>query len=367
MDLLSFIVWDPIPEVIPSWSIPRWYGLFFAVGFLISQQIMFYFFRKDGRPEKDVETMTIYMVVATILGARFGHVFFYEPEIFLNNPIDVINFWDGGFSGLASHGGAVGILLALYIYSRRHTNQSYLWVLDRIVIVVALTGCLIRTGNLMNSEIIGKPTDSSLGFVFARSAEEAVESLEDYIDDVEASQGTHASAGNHLSPVDLRVEFKKQGLDEAAVKKILNYIQVNILSQSYVKQHIRQAADQPLDYSLDQEKGQYIATIHTQGVVRYPTQLFEAIFYLLTFAVLFLIWQKARHKLPEGFIFSLFLVILFGFRFFIEFLKENQVAFEDDIPLNMGQWLSIPLVLTGAVLMVVLLQKQNKKDKEIAS
>src|SRR5690606_12087880 len=138
----------------------------FALGFLISQQILYYIYKKEGKPETDIDVLTLYMVVATIVGARLGHVLFYEPQRYLSDPVSILKVWEGG---LASHGAAAAILFALWLYSRKKKpGQSYLQVVDRIVIVVALTGALIRLGNFFNSEIIGIPTHNESGIVFAR-------------------------------------------------------------------------------------------------------------------------------------------------------------------------------------------------------
>ena len=182
MTLLSFIIWSANPEIFPniSWIPVRWYGLLFAIAFIIGQQIYFYFYKQEGKPEKDVETLTIYIVIGTILGARLGHVLFYEPDRFLANPLEILKIWKGG---LASHGAAAGIILCVLVYSnyliriglsefkikrKKREGQGFLYIMDRIVIVVALGGAFIRFGNFMNSEIIGKPTTSDNGVVFAR-------------------------------------------------------------------------------------------------------------------------------------------------------------------------------------------------------
>lgn len=163
--VLQYIIWDISPDIfsIPVINHPvRWYGLLFAGAFLISQQIMYRIYRMEGRPIKEVDTLTMYMVVATILGARLGHVLFYDPMYYFQNPLEIIKIWEGG---LASHGGVIGILIALYLFARK-TQVSYAWALDRISIVAALTFSMIRIGNLMNSEMIGIPTDLPWGFIF---------------------------------------------------------------------------------------------------------------------------------------------------------------------------------------------------------
>lgn len=165
LNVLTYITWDIDPDIftIPIINHPlRWYGLFFALAFLISQQIMYFIYKKEGRPIKEIDTLTIYTVVATIVGARLGHVLFYDPIQYFQNPHKIFMIWEGG---LASHGGVIGILIAIYLFARK-TNVNYLWTLDRVSIVASLTFCMIRLGNLMNSEIIGTPTNLPWAFIF---------------------------------------------------------------------------------------------------------------------------------------------------------------------------------------------------------
>lgn len=166
--MLSYIIWDVNPEIfsVGSFSI-RWYGLLFALGFLIGQRIMAHIFQKEGIKETLLDSLLLTMVITTVLGARIGHFAFYEPEVLLNNPLQVIT---PPFAGLASHGATIGILLGLYIYARSK-KMSFLWLVDRIVITVALGGFCIRMGNLMNSEIVGKVTDVPWAFVFMNNTE----------------------------------------------------------------------------------------------------------------------------------------------------------------------------------------------------
>ena len=175
--MLQYVIWEVNPEIfhVGSFSV-RWYGLLFALGFLIGMQIMSYIFKKENKPVADTDTLLIYMVVATIVGARFGHFLFYEPEVLLHHPLTVIT---PPFAGLASHGATIGILTGLWLYSRRKesrlTNQTFLWVTDRIVIVVALAGACIRMGNLMNHEIVGLPTNVPWGFIFKYNNENLID------------------------------------------------------------------------------------------------------------------------------------------------------------------------------------------------
>lgn len=257
LNIFAYITWNINPDifVIPVIDHPvRWYGLFFALAFLISQQIMYVIYKKEGRPMKEIDTLTIYTVVATLVGARLGHVLFYDPLDYFQNPHKIIMVWEGG---LASHGGVIGILIAIYLFARK-TNVSYLWALDRVSIVASLTFCMIRLGNLMNSEMIGISTDVPWAFIFTRE----------------------------------------------------------------------------------------------DNLPRHPTQLYEAIPYLIWFAFLFWLWSRQRNSMKNGFLFSWSLIVLFSIRFAVEFFKRNQVEFEDGLMLNMGQLLSVPFILIGIALLL---------------
>jgi prolipoprotein diacylglyceryl transferase len=266
--MFAFIVWDPHPEIfsIGDFSV-RWYGLLFALGFVFGYLILQRMFRKEGIPIRLLDSLTTYMIIGTILGARLGHCFFYEPEYYLANPSRILMIWEGG---LASHGAAIGIILSLIIFSLVK-KRSFLWTVDHVVIVTALAGCLIRIGNLMNSEIYGHVTTLPWGFVFERASNPA------------------------------------EALDP-----------------------------------------------------RHPTQIYEALSYLLIF--LFLIWYYYRKngKPEPGFLFGMFLILIFGVRIPIEILKEPQVPFEAGMTLNMGQLLSIPFVIAGIFL--VFLAKRKTRE-----
>jgi prolipoprotein diacylglyceryl transferase len=245
------INWDMNPEIfrIGNFAV-RWYGLLFASGFFFGYLIFMRFFKKEGLSVDLLDKLTIYMALGTVIGARLGHCLFYEPEYYLQNPVEILKIWRGG---LASHGAALGILVALWLWIRKY-KKSFIWILDRIVVVVALAGAFIRLGNLMNSEIYGIETTLPWGFVFIRNLE---------------------------------------------------------------------------------------------VVAKHPTQLYEAIAYLLVFVLLFQLYFRNNAKPKPGLLFGLFLFLVFGMRFLIEFIKEDQVAFEEGMALNMGQWLSIPFALAG--------------------
>lgn len=166
MDVLLQIQWDQGPNIIELGPLTfRWYGLLFALGFLIGFFIMRWIYRREGKPEQDLDPLLLYLLGGTIVGARLGHIFFYHPVYYLTHPVEIIKVWEGG---LASHGGAIGILIALYLFSRSRSDQPYLWLLDRLSIPVALTGSFIRIGNVFNSEILGIEAEVPWAFVFTR-------------------------------------------------------------------------------------------------------------------------------------------------------------------------------------------------------
>jgi phosphatidylglycerol---prolipoprotein diacylglyceryl transferase len=266
---MNFLIipWDVDPEI---FSIPifghvlavRWYGLLFASGFVLGYYIIRKMFRNEGLSDELLDKLTVYTAIGTILGARLGHCLFYEPQFYLSHPLEIIKIWKGG---LASHGAAIGILIALWLFVRKE-KKPFLWVIDRVVIVVALAGCLIRIGNLFNSEIYGVETTLPWGFVFLQNGER---------------------------------------------------------------------------------------------VPKHPTQIYEALAYLITFFVLLRIYWKNKGKFANGLTFGLFLIMVFTFRFLVEFVKEEQVPFEKGMALNMGQLLSIPFILAGIALLILALTRKK--------
>lgn len=371
--MLSYILWNASPEIysLGSFSL-RWYGLFFALGFLISQQILYYMYRQEGKPEKDVDTLTIYMVVATILGARLGHIIFYQPEIIWEAPESIFlpfefnPFRFTGLQGLASHGATIGILTALWLYSRKKKpGQNFLQVVDRIVILVALTGALIRLGNYFNAEIIGKPTDKPWGVVFTGRLGEAVKGKSIDPDQIIESiayvkEDTVSTAGlaTGRKPLNIYLFFKK-GTDELTAESLINGRFRYVLNNS-LYEYFEAANSLRLDYQIArQDDGTYAARIRTLGIARHPAQLYESISCVLLFIGLLLIWMKYKAALPQGMLLGIFLIVCFGLRIVYEFLKEPQEAFEANMALNMGQILSIPLVIAGIFILWRAMRKKN--------
>ncbi len=350
MQFLNYIIWSPNPNifVIPGIDHPvRWYGLLFALGFILSQQVMLWIFKKEGKPEKHVEKLTVYMVIAVIVGARLGHCLFYDPAHYLSNPIEILKIWEGG---LASHGGAIGIVFALYLFSRKYP-YSFFWILDRIVIVVALTGAMIRTGNFFNSEMEGTTTNSNYGVVYAGYTKEFLATDKDVASvDFRRDETQKTEEGKvGLAAV---IEYK-DGVEVDAQKMavISGNLAFNLRRLTEVSQHIDFGEGQ-LNYRVTERDGRAVVEIFGVGTVRHAAQLYEAAYCVLLMLLLFWLWYKKRDVLPAGFNFSLLLIILWTARFVDEYFKMNQVDFEDSMALNMGQWLSVPMVAIGIVLMV---------------
>ncbi len=281
--ILNSITWDVDPWLVQfgdNFGI-RWYGLLFASAFLFGYLIFQRFFKKQGLSLELLDKFTIYIALGTIIGARLGHCLFYDPGYYLKNPIEIIMIWKGG---LASHGGALGILVAMYLFVRKY-KISFLWLIDRLAVASALAGVFIRLGNLMNSEIYGRPTDLPWGFKFVRDKS----------------------------------------------KNRINF--------------------------YDPETGELLG----QHLPCHPTQLYEALSYLLIFVILFWVIRKYGDKIKEGVVFAWFLISVFTARFLIEFVKFEQSPFEvnliNKINLNMGQLLSIPFILAGIILLIYIRKK----------
>jgi len=167
MNILSYITWSTSPVIFEIGIISiKWYSLMFAITFVVGYFIMSKIFIEERKAKEDLDVLFIYVLIGTMVGARLGHCLFYSPSYYLSNPIEIFSIWKGG---LASHGGAIGILLAIWLYSKKRKGLSFIWVVDRVVIVVALGGLFIRTGNFFNSEIVGIPTDLPWAVIFTKN------------------------------------------------------------------------------------------------------------------------------------------------------------------------------------------------------
>ncbi len=265
--ILNYIHWNPNPEIINIFGVSiRYYGLLFVGGLVLSIYILSLIFKKENIPSENLEKLSIYGMIGIIVGARLGHCLFYEPSYYLSHLLEIIlpvSFPPGGgikftgYQGLASHGGVLGVLIALYFYARKK-KHSMIDTIDLIAVVAGISLGAIRLGNFMNSEIIGMPTSKPWGVIFER----------------------------------------------------------------------------------------------VDNVPRHPAQLYEAISYFFICAIMIILYNKMRDRLRNGIFFGLATILFFTARFLIEFVKENQVGFEDGMTFNMGQILSLPYIAVGIGFMI---------------
>lgn len=370
--MLNYIIWNVAPYVMEIGSFElHWYSLLFAAGFFFGYKILTSIYKSEGRPESDIEKLAIYMFLATLIGARLGHCIFYDWAYFQNHILEIFlpvefepKFKFTGFRGLASHGAAFGIIFAVWLYSRKYKEQRFLYVLDRIVIVVALAGACIRLGNLMNSEIIGKPAASAASFVFVHPTQEILQGEfgKEIIKDVRFTSLGKDSVNFGYPVTELKMTLTTKRIDSVDA-----FVNIAVWNAIY------NAPGYPEHISLPQEKNLLLGSrnvgkneqeidVLVYGIPRYPAQLFEAISSLLLFVLLYALYKKYGKDTPEGLLFGLFVVILFSLRFVYENFKENQSQFEEGMKWNMGQWLSIPLVLAGIYVLIraLRLKKQAK-------
>jgi len=361
--MLDFIIWDVNPELFSIGKLaPRWYGPLFALGFFVGQYILTKIFTIEKRPLKEVETITIYMVVATIIGARLGHCLFYEPDYFLANPLEILFIWQGG---LASHGAGIAIFLSMWLYTRKNKEISFFYIMDRVAITVALAACFIRLGNLTNSEIIGTPTSVSHGFVFMNSTTTFVkEAFKGQITSIDVvGNGTDSTFnGNYLTGIDIKMNVKSFGSGDFAEMASQN-IRESIYAAPEYGEHLILSKSKNAVKVGEQGRNGTEVTVKAWGIPRHPSQLYESISSLILFFLLLFLYSRKKAQTPEGMLFGIFMIWIFTLRFFYEFIKESQVAFENDMPLNMGQLLSIPMVTIGIIVLVKSLFQ--KSDKEI--
>ncbi|HVD98731.1 MAG TPA: prolipoprotein diacylglyceryl transferase [Cytophagaceae bacterium] len=358
--MLDFIIWDFSPELFSIGKLtPRWYGPLFALGFIVGPIILGKIFKIEGRSQKEADTINAYMIIGTVLGARLGHCFFYEPGYFLAHPIEILYIWQGG---LASHGAGIGMLTAIWLYHRKNPSQSYLYLLDRIVLTVALGGCFIRLGNLTNSEIIGIPANVPQGFVFVNSTTSAIrETFKGQVSDVSIKQnGTDSTMdGKYLTGVDIHMKVKSFGDGNIREMAQNNIRQTIYASPEYGEHIILAKGENSISIGEPGREGTEVV-MRAWGIPRHPAQLYESITCLLLFFLLAFVYSRYKAATPEGMLFGIFMIWIFTLRFFYEFIKEDQVAFENSMQFNMGQLLSIPMVLIGIIVLVRSLVKKKK-------
>jgi prolipoprotein diacylglyceryltransferase len=349
--MLQYILWNADPEVFSIFGRDvRWYGLFFAGSFYVAGIMLSKMLQKKGMDQTQISKLILFLVVGCIVGLRLGHCFFYEPAYYLKHPIEIFQIWKGG---LASHGAAIGILLALYLYVRK-SNRSYLWLLDRIVIVVLFIAPFIRAGNLMNSEIIGDKTNHSFAFLFVSDVDDELSGRnKQFIDKTVIYQNDKDTVvdGTLYSELSLEVYFNKKMPREKIRGFLHQYFVPRIDQKGDLRNNVKFFDDKPGVEIVDQGRN-YKAIMTIYAFPRHPSQLYEATAYLLFFLCFLFYYMHRKGFVKEGFLFGMFLILVFGFRFFVEFLKEVQVSFENSMILNMGQILSIPLVIVGILIVI---------------
>lgn len=289
------IIWNPSEGIDLGFFVIRYYSLMFVIAFGLGWYIMKNIFEREGESIEKLDSLFIWTVLATLIGARLGHVLFYDWEYFRNHLLEIFlpfrfspQFEFTGYQGLASHGAAISIIIAMYFYSKNVLKRPQLWILDRIVIPVASGAIFVRLGNFFNSEIVGKETTSSFGIRFIR---------------------------DKFSPNDAT-----------------NATQIANPNDAY-----HAIATDPK-----------FAALLEQVPAKHPAQLYEAFCYIFVFAILFFLYWKTDARKKSGFLFGLFLVLLFSVRIVVESVKESQGGFENALGLlSTGQWLSIPFILIG--------------------
>ena len=289
------IIWNPSEGIDLGFFVIRYYSLMFVIAFGLGWYIMKKIFEREDESLEKLDSLFIWIVLSTLIGARLGHVLFYDWEYFRNHLLEIFlpfrfnpDFEFTGYQGLASHGAAISIVLAMYFFSKNIMKRPMLWILDRIVIPVACGAIFVRIGNFFNSEIVGKQTTSPFGIRFIRD------------------QFSARDAVNATQIADPKEAFKAISMDS----KFTHLLE--------------------------------------QVPAKHPTQLYEAFFYIFVFAILFFLYWKTEVRNKSGYLFGMFLVLLFSVRFVVEFLKESQGGFESALGLfTTGQWLSTPCVIVG--------------------
>ena len=291
------MVWNPAEGIDLGFFMLRFYSLSWVLAFGLGWYIMKPIFIRENESVDSLDKLFVYTLIATMLGARLGHVIFYQPELFNDDPWSILlpistkpSLHFTGFAGLASHGAAIAIIITMFYIQKRVIKRSFLWILDRIVIPVSLGAIFIRLGNFMNSEIVGTQTNSSLGIKFLRDKYSANEAM----------QLTQMSTPNEAyKAIETNPQFAE------------------LLAYVYPK---------------------------------HPAQLYEAICYVFVFAILLFLYWKTNARNKAGYLFGLFLILLWSIRFVVEFVKESQGGFEEYTlfnALSTGQWLSIPFIIIG--------------------
>jgi prolipoprotein diacylglyceryl transferase len=336
----------------------RYYSLLFALGFVLGYLYMKGVYKKEGIAQEKLDTLLTYTVIATIIGARLGHVFFYQWDVYAADPISILYVWEGG---LASHGAAIAIIIAMILYARKVVKRSPLWVLDRVVITVALAGCFIRLGNFANSEIYGDISNSAWETVFTDPVRQRILfNYENQIDEIDFLELEEYDITEDMTyPLyDIQFTFSDKVANREKAEALVFDSFKPLLERS--KKEDLNMVITGTDLVWDESKAMQ-AKVRARGYPRSPTQIYEALAYLAIFFILARLYLVADVRQRQGMLFGLFLILVFGFRFAIEFIKENQVSAEEGRSYNIGQTLSIPLVLAGLYFSIFAKKLKNEK------
>ncbi len=355
MQSLLAITWDMGRGIDLGFFTIRFYSLLFALGFVLGYFLMKKMFEKAGIAQEKLDSLLTYVVIATVVGARLGHVFFYQWDYYSKHPGEILKVWEGG---LASHGAAVAIVIAIIIYCKRVLQKSPLWMLDRVVITVALAAVLIRIGNWTNSEIYGDIANSNMETVFTNPARERIlMNFDNIFESVEFTALDKKEITDTL--IYPLYDMQLQVLPQVSKEKAENAIKA---LKPYFNERLQREDKNILMSSLNMkwdENKKNSVHVEVLGVPRHPTQLYEAFAYFLIFLILYRFYINENIVKRQGFIFGMFLILLFGFRFFIEYYKEVQVSSEHGQGLLIGQYLSIPLVAIGLYFVATAKNKES--------
>ena len=369
--MINYIIWNANPVLFAIGPfVLRWYVALYIAGILISRLLLLYIFRKEAKPAADAEVLTRYILIAAIVGARFGYVLSYQPSLIWTKPLEIflpISFQPAfHFTGpdhLSGPGAIFGVMLALWIYSRKKKpGQNFFQLLDRTAILIALSSVFFGVGNLLNAEIIGKPTNSKMGFVFTRSTTDGLAKIpccimrnpggKNPLNSVTVRKDTALTVTETgHSPIILYLFFKPGGTEQLVNEFLIGDVKTFLFDNSRLTY---ESGAEPLHYTIFLEKkDSYTARIRTIGIARHPTQLYEALSFLSIFLILFWYWNRKKERSLTARISAVYFISAGVLYLGYGFLKERQATFEGGMVFSMEQILSILLILMGIIALIV--------------
>lgn len=377
------LIWDLNPEIMKIGGLSiRYYSLLFGLGFFFGKKIFSFFLKKENKNDFNLDSLVLYMILGTTIGARVGHCIFHQWDYFSTRPWEIFlpfkfypEFKFTGFSGLASHGATIGILFSMYIFSKwtikvdifegffsikKNENKiSYFWLMDRVCICTALGGFFIRMGNFANSELYGIPTEKN-GAIFVSNTVENIKSLGPFIVDVDIKK-IEEKKGSY-QPIVFCIKFSKKVEKEDLLKKFIERdLKETIFDKKYSDSDNIKKYEDNFSYILEKKEGNYIAKIKAIGIIRHISQIYEAFVCLLVFLLFFGIWYFSKFFPYEGILTGIFMTIIFSARIAQEYFKCYDVIFKiGNISFTKPQILSIPAVLIGILFIFYSLIKKIK-------